>query len=226
MIAINYRRDDSGGYALCLYYALKKRNFDVFIDVEGRLAGKGDYTKRIFEEIDKRHVLICLIGPDWITTSDSNGRRLDNPDDLVRREIDYALQRDKIVVPVRLNNTRMPSSSELPQSISDITRMDSPIMRHERFDVDVEELCGVIRAALNARLGSNKFSSNSKNLWTPVALDNLEKLTTHLAASGRATDASNMPVARNSLLDYSTAPPRNSLWDLLSKKDPKVDYPE
>lgn len=152
MIVINYRRSDTGGYACAVYLrlsaAFNKRR--VFFDVAGDLAGRGDFTKLIFSRVETCRLLVCLIGPTWQTVEDAKGRRLDNPDDLVRREIDLALQRNKTVLPVLVNGATIPDRSSLPASISELVKFDAIPLRHERFEADLENLVNAANCALRS----------------------------------------------------------------------------
>jgi hypothetical protein len=120
------------------------------------LAGRGDFTKLIYSKVEACRLLVCLIGPTWQTVGDAKGRRLDNPDDLVRREIDLALQRNKMVLPVLVNGATIPDRSLLPASISELVKFDAIPLRHERFEADLENLVKAASCAL--RLNCSEVS--------------------------------------------------------------------
>ena len=71
-------------------------------------------------------------------------------DDLVRREIDLALQRNKHVIPVLVNGAKMPDRQELPACISELPKFDAVQLRHERLQSDLADLTKYIRKALAA----------------------------------------------------------------------------
>src|SRR5262249_25125921 len=101
-IFISYRRDDAEGYAGRLFDRLNyrfPRRF--FMDVTGIRPGT-DFSKVIQDTVGSCHVLIAIIGREWITLKDSatNQRRLDLANDYVRREIATALSRNITVIPI------------------------------------------------------------------------------------------------------------------------------
>jgi hypothetical protein len=54
-------------------------------------------------------VLLALIGDQWLTLTDSHGRRrLDDPDDFVRLEIEAALERNVRIIPILVDGANMP----------------------------------------------------------------------------------------------------------------------
>jgi hypothetical protein len=54
-------------------------------------------------------VLLAVIGPTWLTVTDERGRRrLDDPDDIVRLEIEAALAREVRVIPILVEGAVMP----------------------------------------------------------------------------------------------------------------------
>jgi len=60
-----------------------------------------------------------VIGPGWIDASDTRGfRRLDDPDDYVRLEVERSLAMNKRIDPVLIKEARMPRRSEIPASIA------------------------------------------------------------------------------------------------------------
>jgi hypothetical protein len=68
-------------------------------------------------------VLLALIGNDWLTITDEDGRRrLDDPADFVRLEIEAALARNVRVIPILVEGARMPRAVELPASLAGLVR--------------------------------------------------------------------------------------------------------
>ncbi len=64
-------------------------------------------------------VFLALIGPEWLqATDDACRRRLDDPDDYVRLEIETALKREVPLIPVLLGGAQMPTQDELPPSLA------------------------------------------------------------------------------------------------------------
>jgi TIR domain len=93
MIAISYRREDSLTIAGRLYDGLQaefgERN--VFMDFDSIPPGV-DFRERIKETIERSDLVIALIGPQWLGEQSDGSRRIDDPSDFVRLEIEYALK--------------------------------------------------------------------------------------------------------------------------------------
>ena len=68
-------------------------------------------------------MLLALIGDQWLTVTDVNGRRrLDDPDDFVRLEIQAALTRNVRIIPILVDGARMPRAEELPAGLAGLAR--------------------------------------------------------------------------------------------------------
>lgn len=215
MIVINYRHADTGGYALYLNSELvrafsKQR---VFLDVGGDLSGCGDYTKVIFGKIEKCRVFLCLIGPNWLSATNARGLRLQDPDDLVRREIDLALQRNKAVIPVLLNGASMPDRMNLPSCISELPKIDAVSFRHERYEADAANLISAVKKALQTRPTNTQSYAPSTPLWNDRSLEGLQRLTESLATSN--TENALRPGMFNALSLPTSQPPVNLLLQTL-----------
>src|SRR5882757_6600216 len=141
-VFISYRRDDSAGYAGRVHDRLE-REFGsglLFMDVDSISLG-ANFVKVIRNEVAKCHVLLAVIGPNWLNATDENGgRRLDNPHDFVRVEIAAALQREIPVIPILLDGARIPKSSELPEDLLDLTMHNGLEVRHASFHGDTNRL--------------------------------------------------------------------------------------
>ena len=82
-----------------------------------------EFAETINRAVASCDVLIALMGRDWLEAKDSDGhRRLDDPDDFVRRELESALGRGVVVVPATVQGAELPRAEELPSSIAALTR--------------------------------------------------------------------------------------------------------
>src|SRR5688572_3433982 len=115
-IFISYRRADSMGHAGRLFDALQEHfgRDNVFMDLSGIDSG-ADFAAVIQQAIGSCDALVAVIGDQWLTCADGTGRRLDSPDDFVRREVAAALDRGVPVVPVLVERTAMPAADTLPE---------------------------------------------------------------------------------------------------------------
>ncbi len=149
-IFINYRRSDSAGWARQLHGDVADRFGEerVFRDVA--IEPGVDYVEHIERVMDACEVCIAVIGPRWASATTADGRRrLDNPDDLVRLEIERALQRQDVhVIPVLVDGARMPGEDELPEGLRALSRRNAAELTDTRWDYDVEVLCRRLRSVL------------------------------------------------------------------------------
>ena len=148
-VFINYRRADSAGWARQLHGDLEARfgKGRVFRDVT--IEPGVDFVEHIERVMNAAEVCIVVIGSGWTSAANSDGRRLDNPDDLVRREIERALERPDVeVIPVLVDGARMPSERELPASLRALARRNACELSDARWDYDIQVLCRRLRRLL------------------------------------------------------------------------------
>jgi hypothetical protein len=115
-IFISYRRRDAKHAAGRLVNHLR-RTFDsdqLFLDIDSVDPGH-DFKKAVSEKLQACEVLLAVIGPGWLSSSDERGtRRVDDPKDFARIEIESALARGIRVIPVLVDGASMPSEEDLP----------------------------------------------------------------------------------------------------------------
>ena len=141
-IFINYRRDDTAGEARALFNELREKvGADaVFMDVDNIALGR-DFREVLTERLATVDVMLALIGTEWTQAKDKAGRRrLDDPNDFVRREIRAALQRNIAVTPVLLKDATMPAEADLPEDIRALAFRNAFELTHSRWSSDVSEL--------------------------------------------------------------------------------------
>ena len=95
-----------------------------------------------------------FIGPGWLSTTDRDGnRRLDDPGDWVRLEVEAALRRPEVaVVPVLVNGAEMPPSHDLPDSLKPLTDRQAFIPTGEDPKVEIDGLVTAMQQARVRRL--------------------------------------------------------------------------
>jgi len=146
VIFISYRREDSAGHAGRLFDRLRQHfgSDRVFLDVVGIEAGV-DFVETIDQAVGSCDVLLAVIGREWLTCHDKQGRRrLDEPNDFIRTEITSALKRNVRVVPVLVEGAEMPPTDELPEELKRLTRRQAVELRDSRWDADVEALIAAL----------------------------------------------------------------------------------
>ncbi len=126
-IFISYRRSDVPNAATLLHVLLSRRLplEDIFIDVGGIEPGD-DFVATLTDRLATCKVLLAVIGPKWLDARDSAGRRrLDQDDDYVRLELETALRRRLHIVPVLFDGAPAPKSTELPEALAPLARLNA-----------------------------------------------------------------------------------------------------
>ena len=140
-IFLSYRRDDSSGHTGRLYDRLSHHfgRINLFMDVDTIALGL-DFVEAIQDAVGACDVLLAVIGPQWLTSTDLLGhRRLDNLEDFVRLEITTALERKIRVIPVLVGGASMPRSTELPGVLQPLAHRQALVVG-DHFHPDVDRL--------------------------------------------------------------------------------------
>jgi sugar lactone lactonase YvrE len=140
-VFISYRREDTSGYAGRIYDALAERFGEdaVFMDIDTIRPGS-DFKEIIAEALGECDVLLALVGHRWLNRIDGTVRRLDNPDDLVRVELETALRRNITLIPLLVQNTKMPAREELPASLARVATKQAFEISDRRWRADITGL--------------------------------------------------------------------------------------
>ena len=121
----------------------------MFIDVDTIEPGV-DFAEAISRAVAACQVLV-VVGPKWLTATEQRGRRrLDDPDDLVRLEIEADLARDVRVIPILVGDAVMPGRDDLPESLAGLAGRNALLIRHESFHSDAGRLVTTIERVLAA----------------------------------------------------------------------------
>jgi formylglycine-generating enzyme required for sulfatase activity len=117
-IFLSYRRQDSLGVAGRIYDRLRTHFGDdaIFWDMDAIPFGL-DFREHIRSAVDQCDVLLAVIGRHWAGAT-GPARRIDDPRDFVRIEIEAALERDLPVIPILIDRAEMPGEADLPPSLA------------------------------------------------------------------------------------------------------------
>jgi TIR domain len=145
-IFISYRRADASWPALWLADRLGHQfgTAVVFQDVDSIRPGD-DFAAEIEAAVGACSVLLAVIGPQWLA-AEGDARRLDDPQDWVRLEIEAAMKREIRIIPVLVDGARMPSAGQLPPSLRDLARRQAVTLSPE--SLDTRRLVSVLETAL------------------------------------------------------------------------------
>jgi hypothetical protein len=147
-IFVSYRREDSGGWARSIHDRLVQAfgPDQVFMDVED-IPAAVDFTDFITQRLRDVDALVAVIGNEWETLASEDGQpRIQDPDDLLRREIAIALLIGVKVVPVLVDGASMPRVSELPTDLQPLTRLNAVELRPSSFSTDTDRLVDALGA--------------------------------------------------------------------------------
>ena len=89
----------------------------MFID-HSKIKHGEPFTQKITEILPTVDAFLIVIGPDWMQVS-PDGRRIDEENDPVRVEVQYALNSAKLIFPILVDGAKMPT--ELPDSIESLS---------------------------------------------------------------------------------------------------------
>jgi hypothetical protein len=146
-IFLSYRREDSADICGRIYDHLVARygKLKVFKDVDNIPYG-ADFPSYIQAQLRECTVCLVVMGQRWLTSASATGqRRLDDPGDFVRLEIEGALRQGLAVIPVMVHGAALPPAGVLPESLGPLRFLNAaPVRLDPDFATDVRRLCDSI----------------------------------------------------------------------------------
>jgi TIR domain len=152
-IFISYRRSDSADIAGRIYDRLVEEygRASIFKDVDSIPLGT-DFKEYLDRKVSECNFLLAVIGDRWLDASDEAGkRRLEDPQDFVRVEIESALEKNIPVIPLLVRGAKMPMAENLPVGLRRLVYKNGiPIRPDPDFHRDMDRLI----SALDESIGS------------------------------------------------------------------------
>lgn len=139
-IFINYRRSDSQAFVQHLFHRLSqigdKKN--IFLDVNSIPIGES-FDKVVENSIKQCDIFFVIIGEKWISSLKKTFHKA-NQSDFVIIEIEQALKLKVKIIPVLIDDSKMPQKDDLPFEIQPLALINGMQFRNNRFDDDFKEL--------------------------------------------------------------------------------------
>jgi hypothetical protein len=174
-IFLSYRRRDSQSATGRLADDLEAHFGDDRVFRDHEIGAGDDFVAAIRRSVESSTVVLAVVGPRWLAMTDDQGRRrLDDPDDFVRLEIELALAARVAVVPVLVEGATMPAAAELPPSIAAFARCQAVELSDKRWRFDVDTLIESLQARFGidaARDAAPAVAVASAGTWTRRAAD-------------------------------------------------------
>jgi TIR domain-containing protein len=170
-VFINYRSDDSPGYATLLYVELSRQlgQHCVFMDCESIPAG-ADFAEQLLQRIRNAHTVLAVIGPSWLTTLGRRRRtRSNEPTDWTQRELVEAFTARVRVIPILTDHATMPTRKQLPSYLAPLSRCQYRRLRCRDATADLTRIINDLTGPAHVRR-SVDVASSSPNFQQPARL--------------------------------------------------------
>jgi hypothetical protein len=148
-IFISYRRADAAKVVLRLRTELKlnEPSLHIFVD-EVEMIGGGDFREQLAKEIRRSDLLLLVIGPSWASVEGLT--RLNDPSDVLRKEVALALSHGTPILPIVAEDAHLPLKKNLPADIRPLVNIHAVALRSDHFAESVREIERSIRQVLGA----------------------------------------------------------------------------
>jgi hypothetical protein len=117
----------------------------IFKDVDSIPLGT-DFKEFLDRKVSECIFVLAIIGDRWLDARDETGkRRLEDPQDFVRAEIESALEQNIPVIPLLVRDAKMPEEEDLPASLRKLVYKNGIRIRPDPdFHRDMERLISAL----------------------------------------------------------------------------------
>lgn len=136
-IFVSYRREGGEALACLIAERLKQQGYTVFYDIESLRSGK--FNERIYQVIEDCKDVVVILPPHALD-------RCTDSEDWVRKEISFAIEKGKNVVPILMRGFEFPNT--LPEDIAELKNYNGITANMEYFDASFKKLIGMLKSKL------------------------------------------------------------------------------
>ena len=147
-IFLSYRHMENTGMIDTIYKSLTDTFTEALVFRDQESIPLGTNFKTYLDNVIRQcRVVVVIVGPQWLLHTDSSGRRrIDNPNDFVRVEVQSALQRDIPIIPVFIDGAIMPTIDELPTALQELVYLNGlPVRSGVDAANDINRLITAVR---------------------------------------------------------------------------------
>lgn len=144
-IFISYRRADALADVGRLYHDLAEHFGErrVFVDLQD-IGASDRWATTIEGALDACSIGIVVIGRSWVSD------RLQSAHDVLRREVEYLIQHDKVIFPVLMNGAALPTPEALPPTLHPLLERQARSLDTAGWSAAVHDLMRQIDRRLRA----------------------------------------------------------------------------
>jgi hypothetical protein len=162
-IFISYRREDTNWLTGRIYDRLTKHfsEAQIFIDIDSIALGD-DFVAHIEQSVTSCDVLLAIIGQHWLETIQSKSQEVD----FVRMEIVAALKNNIRVIPILVENTKMPTADNLPGELKLLATRNAFLINYISFNSEMEKLAQSLKKSFSQKQARREEEFNNTELFT------------------------------------------------------------
>ena len=167
-VFVSYRRADTAQVAGRVFDRLVAAygRDCVFKDVDSIALGT-DFRSAIEESLSRCDAMVVLIGKHWLDAAGERGRRLDDPTDFVRLELEGALARQFRMIPLLAEGAEMPTEAQLPASLKGLAFRTGTVLRPDPdFHRDMERVIQALGPPSQPSVEHTRARANEN--WHPT----------------------------------------------------------
>lgn len=134
-IFISYK-SISKAAASALWYRLKSRGYSTFVDLEDM--GRGNYDEQLFHYIENSRDVFIILEEGSLDAC--KGKNEEWKDDWFCKEIRHALKTKRNIIPICIDDYRMPDEDSLPDELKELSLKHSPKFSFASFEKYLDSL--------------------------------------------------------------------------------------
>ena len=152
-VFLSYRRADSQVTAgrMAQFLDAIPAIEELFLDVDDIEPGE-NFEHKIKRTLAQSTHVFVLIGTQWRGQTGASGQaRIFDADDVVRQETCLTLRSGLKLVPILIDDARMPNANELPADLMGLPKINAFALRTSHFDEDMDNLLDVLTGRRKGR---------------------------------------------------------------------------
>lgn len=149
-IFISYRREGTIRLAMLIYDRLQNEGYDCFLDKHTLKPGE-KFPEEIYTNIDECTDFLLVLPPGGLDDCKDE-------EDWVRKEIEYALEKNKHIIPFVEQKFEFPQKADLPEKLRVILDLEAIRFNDDYFEALMEKLKNSLKSKPIKNLANNEVA--------------------------------------------------------------------